>query len=136
MIEDNKKRYIFDEATFLAYGFSWVDILEITNIDDYPAGKIIKIETGIQFLKNLRAGGRGQDVKELQKFLNNNGFRLTETGLGSPGQGTEFFGKLTYQALIKFQNHYRKEILTPLGLYWGNGYFGSSTRAFANSINK
>ncbi len=65
------------------------------------------------------------DVKELQKYLNNNGFILAKTGPGSPGQETSYFGILTKNSLIGFQkaNKIKPTI----------GYFGPITRKLINS---
>jgi len=81
-----------------------------------------------KFTRDLEAGDQGEDVRLLQQLLN----RITETrlapgGLGSSGNETDFFGSLTYQAVINFQNKYRDEILTPLNLTKPTGYVGSST---------
>lgn len=51
----------------------------------------------------LRLNSRGKLVKELQIKLNSLGFKISETGPGSPGNETEFFGKLTDIAVRKFQ---------------------------------
>jgi len=37
------------------------------------------------FNKNLQIGSSNPDVKEMQKFLNNNGFALSNSGVGSSG---------------------------------------------------
>lgn len=70
---------------------------------------IVKINLDIPneiifFKKTLKPGTTGEDVKTLQKFLNNNGFPLINEGPGSKGQETKFFGELSANALIKFQN--------------------------------
>lgn len=85
------------------------------------------------FTRNLSIGDSGEDVLELQKFLNSNGFLLVDSGPGSLGNETDFFGSLTKIALINFQNYYKDKILIPLGLTEGTGYFGDSTRAFINN---
>ena len=85
------------------------------------------------FDRNLRHGSVGEDVLELQKLLNRSGFKVAESGAGSPGRETRYFGNLTKQALIRYQNFYRQEILEPLGLRVGTGFFGPATR---NHINK
>jgi hypothetical protein len=82
------------------------------------------------FARDLRLGMTGDDVKALQVYLNAKGFAVAATGLGSTGNETTFFGRGTKQALIRFQNAHRAEILAPAGLTEGTGFFGSATRAF------
>lgn len=55
------------------------------------------------FLRGLSLGMKGEDVRLLQKKLNEKGFILTVSGPGSPGQETDNFGVLTYKALVGFQ---------------------------------
>lgn len=81
------------------------------------------------FTRNLTTGSRGEDVRQLQKFLNAKGFTITTLGDGSPGKETDFFGNLTKAALVRFQDAYASEILVPAGLIKGTGYFGPATRA-------
>jgi hypothetical protein len=87
----------------------------------------------VTFQRDLKQGMSGADVRALQIYLNNNGFTVSVAGAGSPGQETTYFGPLTRAALIKFQETNRAEILTPLGLVNGTGYFGRSTRAFIDN---
>ena len=87
------------------------------------------------FNRDLTVGAVGADVKRLQTVLNQNpDTRLRESGPGSPGQETEYFGPITRSAVIRFQEKHASEILTPLGLTAGTGYFGPSTRAKMASI--
>jgi peptidoglycan hydrolase-like protein with peptidoglycan-binding domain len=72
----------------------------------------------------------GADVTNLQRYLNSHGFALATTGTGSSGQETDYFGKLTFNALVKFQNAHAADILMPLHLSSGTGIFGSGTIAF------
>ena len=44
---------------------------------------------------DLKFGMVGPDVKELQKYLNNNGYPLAQAGFGSKGQETNNFVTLT-----------------------------------------
>jgi len=79
------------------------------------------------FAKNLRFGDKNDDVKALQEFL------ITE-GVYPEALVTGYFGLLTRAAAIKFQEKYRADILTPLGLTDGTGFVGPSTRVKINAI--
>ena len=87
------------------------------------------------FEEELYIGAIHQDVKKLQIFLNiKPETRLTEIGYGSPGKETIFFCWLTFDALVRFQEIYKQEILLPLGIKKGTGFFGRSTRVKVNKI--
>lgn len=86
------------------------------------------------FTKNLWYQIKDMEVMMLQKFLNKNGFKVSEDGAGSSGQETDYFGPKTKDALIRFQEAYKEKILVPLGLNMGTGFFGPQTRAFINSL--
>jgi hypothetical protein len=47
----------------------------------------------------------------------------------------KYFGSLTFQALIRFQNAHAAEILAPLGLAKGTGFFGAATRAYVDTLH-
>lgn len=84
-----------------------------------------------KFSRNLREGDSGPDVLALQKVLNSDPATLvSETGPGSPGNETSFFGPRTKLAVIAFQNVHAKEILAPAGLLVGTGFVGPNTRSF------
>jgi len=72
--------------------------------------------------RNLTLNVQGQDVLNLQKFLNAQGFTIALSGAGSPGKETTYFGPLTRSALARFQ--------AANGITPAVGYFGSLTRAF------
>ncbi|MDD5318409.1 MAG: IPT/TIG domain-containing protein [Candidatus Pacebacteria bacterium] len=87
------------------------------------------------FYRNLSLGVSGQDVLALQKFLNQDPATQIlsdgSTPLGAPGSSgheTTYFGIKTQQAVIKFQEKYAQEILTPNNLVQGNGFVGPATR--------
>ncbi len=90
------------------------------------------LSTKFLFTRNLQLNTRHSDVLKLQQYLNAQGFKIAASGPGSPGNETNFFGRLTSNALIKFQEAHAVEILKPTGLKRGTGYFGPSTRAFVN----
>ncbi len=102
---------------------------------------LINIDTGeiknnkiIIFTKDLRFNDTDEEVKLLQKFLNSQGFKLAQNGVGSLGKETNYFGSLTKSALIKYQEANAKDILIPIYLTKGTGYFGFMTRNYTNSL--
>jgi len=90
--------------------------------------------TSCNFTRNLTVGATGADVLELQKLLNSKGYTVATAGAGSAGMESQYFGPATKAAVAKMQEAYAAEILTPLGLTTGTGYFGASTRAKANTL--
>ena len=76
------------------------------------------------FKKNLSLGKTDAEVKELQRYLNSQGFIVAKSGSGSAGRETEYFGPATKAALIKFQ---KAKKIDP-----ASGYFGPLTRAVFN----
>jgi len=79
------------------------------------------------FNRNLDLGMRGEDVKNLQQILIREGV-WPRLDVGATG----YFGSITQEALIKYQEKYASEILEPLGLKKGTGYFGPATRSYLN----
>jgi hypothetical protein len=69
------------------------------------------------------------DVKCLQEFLKNQGADIYPEGFV-----TGNFANLTQQAVIRFQEKYASEILTPIGISRGTGYVGERTRMKINQI--
>ncbi|TSC75452.1 MAG: hypothetical protein G01um101430_294 [Parcubacteria group bacterium Gr01-1014_30] len=81
-----------------------------------------------QLNNNLYFGVRNsQEVRCLQEFLK------TE-GVYPEGLVTGNFLSLTRTAVIRFQEKYASEILTPFGLQQGTGYVGQATRAKLNQL--
>jgi hypothetical protein len=83
-----------------------------------------KSATVSSFARDLFTNIQGEDVRELQKYLNSKGYRLIDDGLGSPGNETDVFGALTRSALARFQE--------ANGIFPAQGYFGPKTRQFIN----
>lgn len=80
-------------------------------------------------LRNLKTGDRGADVRELQIVLNKNPeTKIAATGPGSPGNETDYFGSLTQNAVMRLQQKYASDVLTPVGLAAPTGVVGSQTR--------
>jgi peptidoglycan hydrolase-like protein with peptidoglycan-binding domain len=68
-------------------------------------------------------------VSCLQEFLKSQG-----TDIYPEGFVTGQFFSLTEQAVIRFQEKYSSEILSPFGLEKGTGYVGSATREKINQL--
>ena len=98
--------------------------------------QVIAISTTTQytFVRNLKLGSRGEDVRQLQIFLNTHGFKLANSGAGSVGEETINFGTLTRNTLIKFQEANTESILKQYGLKYGTGLFYTTSRALVNSM--
>ena len=103
--------------------------------DTGTTGAISGIPSGFTFAQNLSQGNSNADVKYLQILLNSSAdTKLADSGAGSPGNETEFFGPITRSGVIKFQDKYAADVLTPVGLTAGTGFFGPSTRSKANTL--
>jgi peptidoglycan hydrolase-like protein with peptidoglycan-binding domain len=86
------------------------------------------------FTRTLSVGMSGNDVLRLQRLLNSLGFTIAASGPGSPGHENTYFGPATKQALIRFQETYAQDILTPAGLTKGTGSLGPATRRKIDSF--
>ena len=80
--------------------------------------------SGFVFGNDLQLGSVGEDVKRLQVYLNNHGFKVALTGPGSPNNETTKFGLGTQKALKLFQKSVNIS---------ASGFFGPTTRAYVNS---
>lgn len=85
-----------------------------------------------EITRNLAIGMSGADVNCLQRYLNFAGFTLASSGAGSPGNETFFFGSRTKDAVRRFQEAHAVEVLNPIGLTQGTGFWGS--RSFAKYV--
>lgn len=103
---------------------------QLSTMGGAPVGAI-----SYNFTTNLSQGDSGVDVLNLQRVLNmDSATQVAASGVGSTGLESEYFGSLTKAAVIKFQNKYAAEVLTPVGLTAGTGYVGPSTRAKLNTM--
>lgn len=80
-----------------------------------------------EFPRALSQGMTGEDVRALQIALNSLGFIVSNTGAGASGEETTYFGSRTFDAVLRFQEAYAADILTPIGLDTATGYVGNMT---------
>jgi len=100
-------------------------------IDTNGDGKREKVNKGkqdFQLKSDLKLGSRGEEVEELQKCLTEDSEVYPEKEISG------YFGETTKQAVIKFQEKYKKEILEPFGLEKGTGIVRDATRNKLNEI--
>lgn len=96
---------------------------------------LVAASSGFVFKSDLFVGIKSNEVLELQKVLNSaTDTTVATTGPGSRGQETNYFGEKTKQAVIKFQEKYKDEVLAPASLSSGTGFVGALTRKKLNQI--
>ena len=87
----------------------------------------IAVSVSPVFNSNLSVGSSSSDVKRLQQLLNSDSdTRISSSGVGSPGNETNYLGSLTSQAIGKFQLKYG--VVSSAGEQ-GYGNLGPKTRA-------
>lgn len=78
------------------------------------------------FKRNLKMGDQGEYVLKLREFLAQEGFNIKTN--------TNVYDEELASAVSGFQEKYRDQILDPLGLKYGTGYFGNLTRKKMNKL--
>jgi len=106
--------------------------------DEEEATETVTVEgipAGFAFSTPMAQGATGTEVQYLQILLNADpDTQVAESGVGSAGNETTYYGPATAAAVAKFQEKYASEVLAPVGLTAGTGYFGNSTMAKANAL--
>jgi peptidoglycan hydrolase-like protein with peptidoglycan-binding domain len=106
--------------------------------DEEEATETVTVEgipAGFAFSTPMAQGATGTEVQYLQILLNADpDTQVAESGVGSADNETTYYGPATAAAVVKFQNKYASEVLAPVGLTAGTGYFGNSTMAKANAL--
>ena len=88
-----------------------------------------KSSSSFIFTSFLTLGSEGEEVRQLQQLLKDQG-----SAIYPEGKVTGYFGSLTRKAVIRFQEKYASETLTPSGFVKGTGYVGPYTRKKLNSL--
>jgi len=73
------------------------------------------------FTVNLELGYQGEEVRCLQQYLNANGYKVSDSGVGSPGQETSLYREKTIEAVRRWQ--------VVNGVMPATGTFGPLSRA-------
>lgn len=108
-----------DDATY-AHIFATVSATSTSSTYSPTTSTTTITTVAYVFTRDLEMGMKGEDVRALQQYLNTHGFVIAQSGDGSPGYETTYFGSLTRAALIRYQSS--KGILPTAG------YFGPKTR--------
>ena len=138
--ESSNSKYLDKPISEMTKEEILVKVSEINELLNQLNAQLAKIEgpeekepivvTCQQFDRDLYFGIKDDSqVRCLQEFLKSQGSDIYPEGLI-----TGNFLSLTKEAVIRFQEKYKAEILTPLELEKGTGFFGSLTRQAANKL--
>jgi peptidoglycan hydrolase-like protein with peptidoglycan-binding domain len=81
----------------------------------------LEANTKCNLSRDLTLGDQGEDIRCLQRYLNNSGFIVAPSGVGSRGNETSLFRGLTKEAVIRWQ--------AANGISPATGTFGPKSRA-------
>ncbi len=95
--------------------------------------KLIREANDFEFKKDLQSGSQGDEVRQLQKCLFENGFYSNQEN-DIEKIVTGFYGSETRDAVNNFQLEYRDEILTPAGFIRATGMVSENTRKKLNEL--
>ena len=90
--------------------------------------KTVKRTLPFTFERDLKLGSKGEDVKKLQECL------AKDKTIYPEGEITGYFGQKTKEAVMRFQEKYKEEILLPQGLSSPNGEVKKATREKLNEF--
>ena len=93
------------------------------------------VTPGFSFRKDLLLGDTDPDVRELQRVLNADIDTMINTdGPGGRGKETTYFGQLTKDAVVKFQNKYKNSVLAINNITVADGKVNKNTRTRLNLL--
>lgn len=124
--DDKNLRYITpDMLAKRAYAMAFI----LDNDDEVLKPEPITVRPKFTATGTMQVGSKGDNVKQLQAVLIYEGFLKIKSPTGA------FYG-LTRDALKRYQDKYKAEILTPVGLKYGTGISGNSTNTFLRNKYK
>jgi len=125
--------FLSKEQKSLTFDFTRAkEILEKAGYRDSDGDQILERivvkEPAFQFKSDLVFGAKGKEVEELQRCL------AKDPQVYPEGEISGYFGNKTKEAVIRFQEKYKEEILKPLGLEKGTGEVKGKTREKLNQL--
>ena len=100
-----------------------------SQLSDLGGGDTGGVGVSCDFTRSIYPGvSRGDDIKCLQEYLNDSGYTVAESGAGSAGNETTYFGSLTRAAVKVWQD--------ANGVVYGAdwGYFGPISQTKYDAI--
>ncbi|MCA9356596.1 peptidoglycan-binding protein [Candidatus Kaiserbacteria bacterium] len=91
-----------------SFGFTqsthyFIGLVILSTLLAIPSVSAAQTANECSFSRTLEDGVDGEDVRCLQKYLNDNGFVIAESGPGAVGHETNLFRTLTKEAVVKWQ---------------------------------